>query len=1040
MGLIKKKFLLLAGTIFLVAGCSSEVNRVEISNEDFNASINYLYERNTDGSKAYINFINELKSEGEYVDEEYRQTLTPIGTHPTEDIGGKDKDDIVVVVGSSLGGTVTYEPEENIPRQGRGLYTFKLEYYIPETFVSNGLIEITINGQKQFEEASSINLPLVYEDVVEYNEDGTKNFDTYVNRYGDQMFPKQKRVVEWQVSDLNSTTYDTADPLIFDLSTASLKIVIKNLSEREIYLGNLEIVPYQPLRDYITYKSTVGSELGQGSYELNATEYVTKNTNEVRLSNEMTPTVSPYNYDRKLLNVLTGWSVAGQEVTWKINVKEAGLYPITLHYYNGNNDFPVYRSVYINGEIPFREFQNYEFPTTGNGYKNVTLSDADGNPYMYYFEANKDYYITLRAEVEITSVSYANLMSIYNDINDFAIQIRKITGSNVDANRNWKLTEYYPEIVDILDAYRNILYYEYNRLLEISNNEKKSGVLIYFPRILGLIDDFVENPDEIPLNLTKFSSGDSCLAKLIADTANTLKTSSMTLDTIYVTNNQKDIRSDNASFFEKAWESIKTLFSTFSSDRYNSEFDPDALNIWVNRALTYIDIMQTMADNYFTPKTGIKVNIRQMPGEQNLILANAANNTPDLALGINSGLPFEFALRGDAAYPMSDFDDFWEYASQVPAGQLMTFLYQDKFYGLPETSTSEVMFARSDILNVLGDNNTALELPKTWDDLIGILPRLQNFGMNFYYPASASGSLKSLASTTQLILQYGGNLTNFSNNTFTMDLRNLNTIEGLSTLTDLYTIYALPTEVASFYNSFRYGSIPIGIGDINMYLQLKYVAPELAGKWEVSLAPGVRQTCSLNGEACPDLNYDGKGDEISRWYISNGTGSMIFKKSKKINEAWEFYKWWMSTDIQLEYAETLQATFGPSFVWFSANKEAAQSLLIDEEVREIFLEAQTWIRDLQQIPGQYMLQRGLSDIWNKAVIDGMSVENAIDITKVVMDREIQRKLEEFGYYDSSTGQMIKPYIMRSYDWVNQCVNNYKNGITTGNPNVSYCPL
>ena len=67
---------------------------------------------------------------------------------------------------------------------------------------------------------------------------------------------------------------------------------------------------------------------------------------------------------------------------------------------------------------------------------------------------------------------------------------------------------------------------------------------------------------------------------------------------------------------------------------------------------------------------------------------------------------------------MSDFDDFWEYASQVPAGQLMTFLYQDKFYGLPETSTSEVMFARSDILNVLGDNNTALELPKTWDDLM----------------------------------------------------------------------------------------------------------------------------------------------------------------------------------------------------------------------------------------------------------------------------------------------------------------------------------
>lgn len=657
----------------LITGCSQSVHSIEISDEELNEGLSYLYSRSDSKTKSYMNYLEEIMTDNPtYVDAKYKKVLNPVGIAVQEEIDGR-KDGIVVALGSSLGGSVNYNIEGTLPRSERGLYTFQLEYYIPDKFVSSGLVEIIINGQSPFVEASTVTLPLIYQDKVEYNEDGTKNFDTYVNRYNDQMFPKQKRVIQWQTEKLFSTTYDTADPLLFDLGS-TVNITLLNKSEGEIYFGNLIVTPYQPLQNYLTYKESVLSAMGQGSYELNATEYYSKNTNDVRLTNEMTPSVSPYNSHRKLLNVLTGWDGAGDTVTWKINVDEAGLYPLTVHYYNGNNNFPVYRSVYVNGEIPFAEFKNYEFPTTGNNYKNETLSDKDGNPYLYYFEANKDYYISLKAETEITSTSYANLMLIYNDINNFAIQIRKITGSSVDANRNWKLTEYFPEVIDILNNYRSILYYEYNRLLAISNNKTKSGVLIYFPRILNLIEEFVKEPDELPLKLSKFSSGDSCLAKLIADTANTLKSSAMTLDTIYVTNDKSKIRRANASFFTKTIENFKTLGDTFTSSRYNSEFSDDELNIWVNRPLTYIEILQTMADNYFTKETGIKVNIRLMPGENNLILANAANNTPDLALGINSGLPFEFALRGDAAYPMSDFPDFWEYASQVPAGQLTTFL------------------------------------------------------------------------------------------------------------------------------------------------------------------------------------------------------------------------------------------------------------------------------------------------------------------------------------------------------------------------------
>ena len=113
------------------------------------------------------------------------------------------------------------------------------------------------------------------------------------------------------------------------------------------------------------------------------------------------------------------------------------------------------------------------------------------------------------------------------------------------------------------------------------------------------------------------------------------------------------------------------------------------------------------------------------------------------------------------------------------------------------------------------------------------------------------------------------------------------------------------------------------------------------------------------------------------------------------------------------------------------------------------LEAQKWIIDLQQLPGQYMIQRGISDIWNTVVLgrassgtesERMSVSNAVDLNKVIIDREIQRKMEEFGYYDTTTNQGTRQYKIRSYEWILECINNYNNHITTGNPNSNSCPI
>ncbi len=1023
------------GVLLLLTSCSKAVKPYSVTLEDYETSVDYILNR-TGGSDDYIYRYKQLLTKYDsYVDASNKRVLTATNAiHPQEDIEGEDKNNVDILLSRSLGGEIRYSITTsadgltlaNVPN---GLYTLEVEYYLPIDFLSSGLISVYIGNSLQFSSATSMELPLLYEDDVEMKEDGNKDFDGYVNKYGDQLAPKTRRYGTWASTVLNTNVKDTAEPALFEINSNTSSIIFRSNSESTIYIRKVTLIPYQPLKNYTTYYSEVNHTQGQGTYKLNAIDYAYKNDKAIRLATEMTATVAPFNNYKKLINVLDGWDLAGQTATWKITVDQAGLYPLTFHYYNGTNEGPVFRTIRINGEIPFEEFKNYRFDNTGSGYANETLN-KNGKPLYYYFNANEEYEISVTSEKEIFSESYYSLMSIYNDINDFAIEIRKITGAVVDTNRQWRLTTIFPETEDLLQYYKNVIYYEYNRLSQLV--DKSSMILSYFPRMTQLLDSFIKSPNSIPNNLNRFSSGDSCLAKLIADTANMLTATNMTLDMIYLTNDSSKIARANASGWENFKNSISSLFDTFTSDRYKTENDPDQLNVWVNRSLNYIEIMQAMADNDFTKKTGIKVNLRQMPGEQNLILANAANQTPDLALGVTAGLAFEFALRGDAAYPLSDFEDFWDVAANIPAGQFMSSLYQDKIYGLPETSTAQVLYGRSDILEVIGDNNTELPMPDTWDDLINILPRLQSSGMNFYYPASVSTSLKPLSATVQLILQNGGKL--YSDDGFSVDLRTDESVKGLQTLTDLYTIYALPAEVANFFNSFRYGSVPLGVSDISMYISLKYVAPELAGKWKIALPPGVKQNCSIEDGTCEDLNGDGTPDEVSRWYISNGSTSMIFNKSKKIDEAWEFNKWWMSTDVQIEYADTLQSIYGPSFVWFSANKEAAKELLVDSDVREIMLEAQKWITDLQQLPGQYMIQRGLSDIWNTVVLGKsssgteavkMSVANAIDLNKVVIDREIRRKMEEFGFYDTKTNTPIKKYMIRDYQWMLQCIQNKK---------------
>ena len=67
-------------------------------------------------------------------------------------------------------------------------------------------------------------------------------------------------------------------------------------------------------------------------------------------------------------------------------------------------------------------------------------------------------------------------------------------------------------------------------------------------------------------------------------------------------------------------------------------------------------------------------------------------------------------------------------------------------------------------------------------------------------------------------------------------------------------------------------------------------------------------------------------------------------------------------------------------------------------------------------PANYMVEREISNIWNNAVIGGEELIEVIDESTVLINREIERKLKEFGYIDQN-GKIVKDYATNAYEFL-----------------------
>ena len=699
------------------------------------------------------------------------------------------------------------------------------------------------------------------------------------------------------------------------------------------------------------------------------------------------------------------WNAAGIEVTYTINVKKAGNYNLTFHYDNGKKEFDSFETIKIDGEVPFSELYNYAFAPVSSGYANETLSDKDGNAYSIYLTEGK-HTISIKQENQPVMEAYRYALLLQQHITDFELEITKITGSDVDTERNWKMTKYIPEIPEYLKAYKTVIQHIRYILQDYSPNGNSSAVLTYLDEAEQFIKDMQKYPDEIALHTADLTGANNSILVSLSNFTTEVTANEFTLDRIYVTADKGQIEKPNPSAGSSMWTSIRTLVNTFTSDKYatGASQDSKTLTIWVNRAITHVDLLQKMVDTEFVPyykeKTGkdIKVKVSTMPDVAKLTLAIAAKETPDVALGLMSYVPFDLSSRG-ALYDLTKFNDFWTVARRFPTGSFVSYVYNEGMYAIPETTDFNAIVYRTDIFNNLG-----LKVPSTWNELIDILPTLQRYGMNFYHNiALGTTGYKWFYQTSPMILQNGGELyTQDENGLVTTGIDSKKSVKGLSLLGNLFTKYSLETSVQTFFNSFRYSTDPIGIIGMEDYTLINNGAKELQGKWAIA----------------PYLGTEQEDGSIDRTFVANGTGGAIFKTSNKKDESWEFLKWWTSKKVQTEYTYTLRSSYGKTFFWLSANKAALQNNPMDEADKKVITEQLDYVTDVTRTPGQYLLERTISNIWTTMVFDGTAGQVAVDEAKNDINKEIVRKMQELGYYDEN-GKMVKKFKLRGYDWIKE---------------------
>lgn len=886
------------------------------------------------------------------------------------------------VLAVKAGDTVTLTID--VPVSGR--YVMSFDYLSYDESILPVEMGMKIDGGYPFYEARSMKFETTWVS------DGVD-----VDRYGNEIVSLPDKLIRWEHKEVMDASYRYSDPLLVELTAGVHKLEL-NIQEGTLLLGNISL---EAPGDVAEYAGSTKAE-GNALITIEAEDFYQRNDSSIHAIGEYGSSLSPLSATTTVLNIIDedSFNEAGQTVSYQFHVDNAGYYYIGMNYRQSEkNDFPVFVDWKIDGEIPNSAFKSYQVEAA-NKFRTVTLTDDNDDKLSVYLEPG-DHTISLTISADNLRYALEAVDEIMSGISDLSLEVTKVAGTNKDKYRDLKLTRYIPDVQDRLLGWVDELYSLAEQAQPYVNAKSPDKVAAFSYLLIAAnqLKSLAEKPNELVYRVDELSTSVNSINTQIANFVDLINDNDLSIDRIYIYQDGARLPKGQ-NIFRSIGTSLKRFGYSFMGQSYSaSNTDESHIQVWVNRPRTYVEIMQKMIDEKFTPETGIEVDLSIMTDAQKLILSNASGDTPDIATGINYSIPFDLAIRGSLV-DLSKFDNYKEVFGRYSEGLLVPSVVGDGLYSLPETMNFYVMFYRTDILSKLG-----LSVPNTMDELIAMLPDLQMRGLNVYYPTAAMLVMRNFHGTTPIIYQMDGAL--YGDTALDILVDSEATVEGFTELTELFTLYDLPVDVPNFYQHFRNGDLPIGIADFNSYNLILNAAPEIANSWSLALVPGIE---------------DEETGEVKR-YMSGGAESTVMFSSddEREQKAWQFMEWWSRADIQAEFGQRLQILYGDEYIWPTANLEAFERLPYPTSDKDIILTQAQYILETPRLLGSYMMERELSNAFNDVVVNGDTVRSRIDEVAKTVLRETERKLEEFGYIDSD-GNVLKEYEVPSVEKVLEILN------------------
>lgn len=861
----------------------------------------------------------------------------------------------------------------NIPETG--VYNIKMIYEALESNTNDVEFSLLIDGESPYATASRITLSKRWINESEIKQDSRQN----------DIRPGQVSTPCWQETPLEDIDGLFNEPLEFYMEAGEHTITFES-EKAEFAVKSFTFYQYEAPAAY-TAPSDSDLTQAQGqkitlegetaAYKSSRTLYPTSDKSSYLTSsaNGSSPTKTRYN------TIGSGsWTQSTQTVTWEFNVDKAGYYKIGIR---GRQDqmrgMYSNRRLYVNGEVPCLEANQIKF-YYDTDWSITTPKSENGDDLYFYLQAGTNT-ISLEAVPGEIGEIMGDLDELVYNINSYYRQIRQITGPDPDEYNNYMIDTAIPSIVPDFKEYAQTLRDKKAEIEKLSGSGGTEAETL--EKMAIVLDKCIKKPDLIPEMMSQIKDNITSVSSFV----NQYREQPLEVDMIEVATSDQDFTSCDKSFFGSLGFGFKGFIGSFFED-YNalSDEDESAMECWVMLGRDNAEALQQLISSEYNPTAKTKINLKLVQG--GIVEATFAGKGPDLALFMGGDFPIQLAARG-VLTDLTTFSDFDEVKTRFADDATVLYQYNGGTYGLPCDQTFPMLFYRSDILSEYGiDPATDLN---TWDGLLNCLPTLQRnyleVGLILPVMTSTGGTTQVSAITepgntfAMLLLQQGLNYYNDEQTKTTFDTQEA--VNAFDTWTKFYTTYSFQQTYDAF-TRFRTGDMPVVIQNYTFYNQLFVAAPEIKGCWGFQPVPGtVQEDGTINHAA-----------------NSNGSGAIIFTKAADQEGAWDFIKWFTSTDAQVKYGNNIESILGTMGRYATANEEALQQLSWTTSEVNLLLDQLNSQVEIPIIPASYGVTRNVMNAFRAVVNDYDNARDTLFWYNKDINDEITRKLEDLGLYDN----------------------------------------